>query len=151
MKIKLYVVGKKNSSYQIFINDYIKKINHSLDITFTLINPSGLSGKLARQKDSENIIQRLCDIDTLWLLDETGSQLSSPELAHIIENQNNKSKNLSIVIGGAYGVSDDLKKQADFIWSLSKLVLPHELAWVVVAEQLYRATQINKNSNYHHA
>lgn len=151
MKIKLYVVGKKNSSYQIFINDYIKKINHSLDITFTLINPSGLSGKLARQKDSENIIQRLCDIDIVWLVDETGIQLSSPELAHKIETQNNSSKNLSIVIGGAYGVSDDLKKQADFIWSLSKLVLPHELAWVVVAEQLYRATQINKNSNYHHA
>ena len=60
------------------------------------------------------------------------------------------SKNLSIVVGGAYGINDELRSKANFVWSLSKLVFPHEIAWLLVSEQLYRAGQINKNSGYHH-
>ena len=61
------------------------------------------------------------------------------------------SKNVVILIGGAYGFSEEIREKADFIWSFSKLVFPHMLARTIVAEQTYRAQEIAKGGHYHHA
>jgi 23S rRNA (pseudouridine1915-N3)-methyltransferase len=88
----------------------------------------------------------------VWLLDERGEQLSSPALSKKIEVLKvHAVKNLTLIIGGAYGVDDTLRSRADFIWSLSDLVLPHQLVRLVLAEQLYRAGEIARGSGYHHA
>lgn len=150
MKITLYLTGKKGGNIYNLVLEYIKKANYDTAINLILLNPSGLSDDDARNKESQNIFSKLNKDDILWLLDEKGDQISSVELAQQIEKTKLLSKNLSIVVGGAYGVSNELRSKADFVWSLSKLVFPHEIAWLLLSEQLYRAGQINKNSGYHH-
>lgn len=90
--------------------------------------------------------------DFVILLDEHGKELSSPELAQFIEKRcMDSGKRIVFVIGGAYGVEQSVKDRADFTWSLSKLVFPHELVRLILAEQIYRACTIIKNESYHHA
>ncbi len=150
MKITLYVTGKKGSQLYSLALDYIKKASFGTSIDLVILNPSGQSNEIARNQESKNIISKLNNADLLWILDEKGTQVSSIELAQKIEKTKMISKNLSIVVGGAYGINDELRSKANFVWSLSKLVFPHEIAWLLVSEQLYRAGQINKNSGYHH-
>ena len=89
--------------------------------------------------------------ETVWLLDETGVQLTSPELSEKIETlKNGSTKDLFIIIGGAYGVDKTIKDRVDFNWSLSKLVFPHLLVRLILVEQLYRAHEIARGSGYHH-
>jgi 23S rRNA (pseudouridine1915-N3)-methyltransferase len=86
------------------------------------------------------------------VLDERGKDLSSPELAQFIQSKMDlgHTKSLSFVIGGPYGISDELRQQADFVWRLSKGVFPSDLAWVMVWEQIYRAANILRGTPYHH-
>ncbi len=149
--MRIYFTGKKGSQLYNLSLDYIKKANFDTSIDLVLLNPSGLSNESARNKESQNILTKINKDDVIWLLDEKGSQISSIELAQKIEKTKLIAKNISIVVGGAYGVNDDLRSKADFVWSLSSLVFPHELAWVILSEQIYRAGQINNNSGYHHA
>ena len=88
--------------------------------------------------------------DYVVLTDERGKNISSPDFAHLLENATNNSKNIYIIIGGAYGFDELIRAKADFIWSFSKLVFPHQIARLIVTEQIYRATEILKNSPYHH-
>jgi 23S rRNA (pseudouridine1915-N3)-methyltransferase len=150
VKIRLILIGRKSSAYLDHLDHYTKQINHYIDFSWILLKPSGLSGLQARRKDSANILKAIPKSATVWLLDETGQQLSSPELASKLDNLKNQGQELVLVIGGAYGVNDSLKKRAHFSWSMSKLTLAHEIAWLVTVEQLYRATQISAGTKYHH-
>ena len=105
-----------------------------------------------KKKEGEMIIDFLHKDDYLILLDETGKMLSSPSLAEFIQQRANDSKkNIVFLIGGAYGVDEMVKKRADFTWSLSMLVFPHQLVRLMLSEQLYRACSILKNEKYHHS
>jgi 23S rRNA (pseudouridine1915-N3)-methyltransferase len=85
------------------------------------------------------------------LLDEKGKQMSSTQLATFIEQRANSSiRQLVFLIGGAFGVDDLLKSRANFTWSLSPLVFPHQLVRLILAEQIYRACTIIRNEKYHH-
>ncbi len=87
---------------------------------------------------------------TLVLLDSRGKQLSSEELAEFIRNYRDRgSQELIFSVGPADGWSDETRKQADVLFSLGKMTLPHELARVVVTEQLYRAFTILAGHPYH--
>lgn len=85
-------------------------------------------------------------------LDERGQSLTSPKLAQKIELwQNDPSiKGLSFVVGGPMGLSSQFKTNADMLWSLSPLVMPSDMAWLMVWEQIYRAFSILKGTAYHH-
>ena len=60
------------------------------------------------------------------------------------------SREVIVLIGGAYGFTDEIRVKADFVWSFSKLVFPHALARIMVVEQIYRASQIASGGKYHH-
>ncbi len=90
--------------------------------------------------------------DFVILLDETGKELSSPELAQFIEKRcMDSGKRVVFVVGGAYGATQEMKDRADFTWALSKLVFPHEIVRIILSEQVYRACTIIRNEKYHHA
>ena len=90
--------------------------------------------------------------DYLVLLEERGKQMNSEGLAAFIQLRGNESvKNIIFLIGGAYGVSDAIMQRANYTWSLSALVFPHQLVRLIVAEQVYRACSINRNEKYHHS
>jgi 23S rRNA (pseudouridine1915-N3)-methyltransferase len=84
------------------------------------------------------------------VLDERGEQITSRDLARKLTNwELQRTKAVAFLIGGADGHSDELRRKADWRWSLSPLTLQHELALVVLLEQLYRARCINAGTPYH--
>jgi 23S rRNA (pseudouridine1915-N3)-methyltransferase len=85
-------------------------------------------------------------------LDERGKQASSEGLATFIQARANEStKHLIFLIGGVYGIDEGVLKRANFKWSLSQLVFPHQLVRLILAEQVYRACTILRNEKYHHS
>ena len=112
-----------------------------------LNNPSDI-----RKKESEMILNYIRKEDCLVVLDERGKQWSSEGLAGFIQSKANEStKQIVFLIGGAYGLDETVMKRADFKWSLSQLVFPHQLVRLILAEQLYRACTIIRNEKYHHS
>ena len=152
MNILIISVGKKHSKQlEDAINDYSQRINHYVGLNWEYIKPSGLYEPEARKSESENIISRLNIHDEVWLLDERGKTLNSPEIANMLNEQIISSKKrLVIIIGGAYGVDECLRERANLVWSLSPLVFPHQLVRLILVEQLYRAYSILNGSKYHH-
>ncbi|HPR10685.1 MAG TPA: 23S rRNA (pseudouridine(1915)-N(3))-methyltransferase RlmH, partial [Candidatus Saccharibacteria bacterium] len=113
---------------------------------------SSLAAQAARKQESQKLLQIVKPSDMVWLLDERGEQISSPALAAKLNvMQLHAVRNIAIIIGGAYGVDDTVRSRASWVWSLSSLVFPHQLVRLLLVEQLYRATQINKGTGYHHA
>lgn len=152
MQIVVLAVGKKHDAQLVaVINDYSERVCRTAKFSWEFIAPSGLANNLARHDESARLLERCKPDDTVWLLDEVGTALSSPELADRLEAvQNASTQRLVIIIGGAYGVDDTLRQRAHFTWSLSKLVFPHQIVRLLLAEQLYRAYEINRGSGYHH-
>ena len=155
MKITILAIGKKHDPMLISaIEDYSKRLTHYCKLGWRLveakISPS-MSIEEIKKSETEVLIAQISPQDKIILLDETGTQLSSTENAQAIQKHLNKAtSHLVFVIGGAYGVTDELKQKADFIWGLSKLVLPHQLVRLVLIEQLYRAFTILAGEKYHH-
>lgn len=111
---------------------------------------SSLTDIRARQEESQRILLRVNASDYVILLDERGESIDSPELSSLLLKLLETSQDVVIVIGGAYGVDDTVVKRANFVWSLSKLVFPHQLVRLILTEQLYRAQEIASSNPYHH-
>lgn len=129
---------------------YQKRLRAPWNIEWVLLANSSLEGSRARQEESERILKHIKPDHFVILLDERGNNLSSPELSALLEEQFTHGQPVVIIIGGAFGVSSELRERADIVWSLSKLVFPHQLVRLVLTEQLYRAQEIAKGSGYHH-
>jgi 23S rRNA (pseudouridine1915-N3)-methyltransferase len=106
------------------------------------------SGK-AVAAEGDLILARVDKSELLVLLDERGRQLGSRDLADRLAQWQGDGRDLCFLIGGPDGVSDACRQRADFTWSLSKLTLPHGLARVLLAEQLYRAHSLQSGHPYH--
>ncbi|MFZ9718619.1 MAG: 23S rRNA (pseudouridine(1915)-N(3))-methyltransferase RlmH [Chitinophagaceae bacterium] len=156
MKIALWSVGKTNEPYvQSGIAEFTKRLNHYYTAEWQFIstpkNASTLSENELKRKEGEAILGLLQKDDFLVALHEHGKQLTNEELAFMIQQRSNEStRRIVFLIGGAYGLSDDILKRANLQWSLSKLVFPHQLVRLILAEQLYRACTILRNEKYHH-
>ena len=86
------------------------------------------------------------------LLDENGKIMSSPELSETLRKPLENGRDVVLVIGGAFGhFSDEILARANTVWSLSKLVFPHQICRLIVSEQIYRAQEIALGHPYHHA
>jgi 23S rRNA (pseudouridine1915-N3)-methyltransferase len=156
MKITIYCFGKENETY---IKEgtelFTKRIKHYYPIEWQILpipkNASVLSIIEYKKKEADNLITKLEKDDYIICLDENGKMLSSPDVGkQIIKAANLSSKRLLLIIGGAYGIDKTILQKANFIWSLSALVFPHQLVRLILAEQLYRACSINNNEKYHH-
>lgn len=134
---------------------FTKRINHYFRVEWTIIPTPKNAGMLSemdlKKREGEMVLEFLNKNDCLVLLDENGKQFSSEDLAQFIQLRANESvQQLIFLIGGAFGVSDEVKKRANYTWSLSKLVFPHQLVRLILAEQVYRACTILRNEKYHH-
>lgn len=105
----------------------------------------------ARARDSEamTLLRKLKAAEQVVLLDEKGRQFTSRELSTRVNDWQIAGADLAFVIGGPDGVSDAVRERADLTWSLSSLTLPHGLARVLFAEQLYRAWSLTTGHPYH--
>ena len=157
MKFQLWTIGKNHDAFvKEGIELFTKRISNYYPVDWNIIsspkNAATLGETDLKKKEGEIITGLLQKEDYLVLLEENGKQLSSEELAGFIQSRANESiKNIIFLIGGAFGVSDAVKSRANYQWSLSKLVFPHQLVRLILAEQIYRACSINRNEKYHHS
>src|SRR6218665_2681308 len=151
MKIQFWSVGRIHESYvKEGIEVFSKRINHYFSAEWQIIaspkNAATLLPHELKLKEGEIILNALKKEDYLVVLDERAKQLSSEGLAGFIQQRANESeKNIVFLIGGAFGVSDAVLQRANFKWSLSQLVFPHQLVRLILAEQVYRACSIIRN------
>ncbi len=157
MKIQFWSVGKAHESHvKDGIEMFTKRISHYYPVEWQIIpmpkNAGSLSDADLKIKEGEIILNAIKKDDYLVLLDERGKQVNSEGLAGFLQQRANESvKNIVFLIGGAFGVSEDVFKRADYKWSLSQLVFPHQLVRLILAEQIYRACTIMRNEKYHHS
>ena len=157
MKLQFWTVGKTHESYvKEGIEVFTRRISNYYSVQWQIIpmpkNAGMMSEMDLKLKEGELILNFLKKEDYLVLLDERGKQMNSEGLAAFIQQRANESeKNLVFLIGGAYGVSEEVTKRANYKWSLSQLVFPHQLVRLILAEQVYRACSIIRNEKYHHS
>jgi 23S rRNA (pseudouridine1915-N3)-methyltransferase len=147
VRIKVAWVGKtKTAAIQTLTENYLERISRYAEIASLALKDEAAVLSLAR---GERRGERSKDRHKLILLDSPGKQLSSEELARFLEREQMGAVPLLFAVGGADGFSDQARRQAAFVLSLGRMTLPHELARVVLLEQLYRAFTILKNHPYH--
>lgn len=142
MKLKIAWIGKtKDPAIQSLTTEYLKRISRYVEAEGL---PLADEAALLKLRDKSR------PVHTLVLLDSKGKQLSSEELAEFLQNhQDRNPQPLVFAIGPADGFSDAARKAANTSLSLGKMTLPHELARVVLLEQVYRAFTILKGHPYH--
>ena len=143
MKIKVAWIGKtKEPAIQTLTDEYLKRISRYAEVAGLAVKDEAAVLLLARG-------ERQRERYKLVLLDARGKQLSSEELAEFLAGEQLKAVPLLFAIGGADGFTEETRRQAAFVMSLGKMTLPHELARVVLVEQVYRAFTILKKHPYH--
>lgn len=147
MKLLLISPGKPHAlEYRDAIAEYEKRLSSALPIEWAFPTPG------TKESEGDAILKLLKPDDTVILLDERGKDIDSPGLATLLDTYLNEStKRLVFIIGGAFGVSDEVTARASRTLKLSSLVFPHMLVRLILVEQLYRAHSIRTGGKYHHA
>ncbi|PLX96998.1 MAG: 50S rRNA methyltransferase [Desulfuromonas sp.] len=154
MKLTLLCVGKLSSPWlRDGAEDYQARIRRYLPLNVVELKEEkgGKKGdpRQVRDGEGERLLQRLGSDVPLLVLDENGKGCSSEELAQLLENRMlNGTQELAFVIGGAYGLSDAVKKRGKLL-SLSRMTLTHQMARLLLCEQIYRGLTIIRNEPYH--
>lgn len=148
MKFRFVWIGKtKEKNWRALQEEYLKRLSFFVKFDITEIKDS-LAHEIV-EAESKRILENVNQSNFVCLLDVLGKEISSHELAGTIEKwQNRGLKEIAFVIGGSYGVSSEVVEKADYSLSLSRLTLTHEMARVVLIEQLYRAFTIIKGFPY---
>lgn len=154
MHIRLIAVGDRQPSWVdeavgIYTGRYPREWKFRLDTIATARRSKSDKSNNAREAEGEHILNKLGSNEQVVLLDERGKQLTSQKLATRLSDWQGDGRDLCFIIGGPDGVSSACRERADSIWSLSDLTLPHGLARVLFAEQLYRAWSLHSGHPYH--
>ncbi|WP_448826191.1 23S rRNA (pseudouridine(1915)-N(3))-methyltransferase RlmH [Capnocytophaga bilenii] len=156
MNIKLIAIGKTDSAaLQQLISTYEKRlvryINFELQLLPDIKNSKSLTEELQKIKEGELILSNVESSHYLILLDERAKEYTSVAFADELQKKMNTSiKQLTFVIGGPYGFSQEVYSRANGKLSLSKLTFSHQMIRLFFIEQLYRAFTILRNEPYHH-
>jgi len=151
MPIKIIAVGKKHEPWVVDgIDRYQKRLKRPFQVEWVLLPHSSQTDITARHDESGRILSRLNADDYVALLDEKGKNIDSPSLSKLLLTPLETSKQVVIIIGGAYGVDETVIQRSNFVWSLSHLVFPHQLVRLILIEQIYRAQEIASGNPYHH-
>jgi 23S rRNA (pseudouridine1915-N3)-methyltransferase len=154
MHIRLLAVGDRQppwveDAFRAYTGRFPREWKFRLDVVPTVRRPKNDRSKKARDAEGEQILGKLHAGERLVLLDERGRQLDSKGLSASLADWQSDGRDVCFVIGGPDGVPDACRQRADFTWSLSSLTLPHGLARVLLAEQLYRAHSLQTGHPYH--
>lgn len=149
--IKIVCVGKiKEKYFKDAINEYIKRIGKYTKLEIIEINDlDRLNIADILKKEGEAILKHIKDRDYVVTLEIEGIKMNSIELASKIDNMLFQNSNITFVIGGSYGLSDEVKNRSNFKLSFSDFTFPHQLFRVILLEQIYRSFKINNNESYH--
>lgn len=149
--IKIICVGKiKEKFYKEAIEEYKKRISKYTKLNIIEVEDINLNNEqLIKQKEKELILKQLEKKDFIITLEIEGKELSSIELSKKIEELEITNPNITFIIGGSYGIDEEIKKMSNYKLSFSKLTFPHQLFRVILLEQIYRSYKIKNNESYH--
>jgi len=149
MKIIILAVGKeKDFSGHELVREYTDRISHYCSCEWKFISTSNQQEENARILD---VLDKDGSGSHVFALDEKGKEYTSQVFANQIQVRMNESvKTLFFIIGGSYGLSDEVRLRAHTVMALSKLTFPHQLVRLILVEQLYRAFTIIRGEKYHH-
>ena len=156
--MKLITVGKlKDKALTALVDEYVKRLKpyekvEILEVADMMAPASNSDAQNEQVKkiEGERVLSKINENEYVILLDLWGESISSEQLAAKIEKiYTYQSSNLTFVIGGSLGLSPELVKRADFRWKLSDCTFTHQMVRVLVLEQFYRATMINRHMPYH--
>ena len=146
--IKIICVGKIKENYlREAILEYKKRLSKYTKLEIIELEDESKNNILELEK--EKIIKYINSKDYIITLEIEGKELTSVELANKISNVFITNPNITFIIGGSYGLHDEIKKISNLSLSFSKLTFPHQLFRVMLLEQIYRAFKINNNETYH--
>ena len=142
MKFRFIWIGKtKDKNWKALQDEYLERLSHFVKCEIVEVRDS--AHHETKEIEGKRILELLNQKSFVCLLDVTGRSISSPKMAKEIEKWQNRSlKEITFIIGGADGISDEVRKIADFMLSLSFMTFTHDMARVIVLEQLYRAYTI---------
>lgn len=141
--IRIIAGGRKHLDWvNMAVAEYQKRLKKPFNIEWQFYDEDKLLKYLEKWPFSGH--------EFVMVLDERGLNISSVELANKINKQFVDGKGVVILIGGAFGFTDEIRAKANFVWSLSKLVFPHQLVRAILSEQIYRAQEISLGGKYHH-
>ncbi len=157
MKIYFWSVGKTHETYvKEGIEIFTKRISNYYPVEWKIFpsakNAASSTEEEIKKIEATTLFNAIQPGDVLVALDENGKQWNSKDLAGFIEQKANESvKNIIFLIGGAYGLHKTILDKCKYRWCLSKLVFPHQLVRLILAEQVYRVCTIIRNEKYHHS
>jgi 23S rRNA (pseudouridine1915-N3)-methyltransferase len=157
VKLRVIALGHRMPEWiNTGFDDYARRMPREMPLALTELKPEARgdktsAGDIARilEHEAQRIEAALPKGGLTVVLDETGAAVTTQQLAGKITRWRDDGRDIAFVIGGADGTAATLKKNADWLWSLSPLTLPHGLVRVILAEQLYRAASILGNHPYH--
>lgn len=152
MKVRLVSVGKDRSGlFEPGVREYAQRLSHYC--RFELLElPDARKAKDpagAMAEEAKSILDKVKPGETLVALDERGKALTSRALAQVLGQLASQGRDVAFVVGGAEGLGEEVRRRAQLVLSLSAMTLPHRLARLVVAEQLYRAFTLLRGEPYH--
>lgn len=149
--IKIICVGKIKEKYLVSaIEEYRKRLSKYTKIEIIELPDYDINNKdVVLEKEKENILKHINNKDYIITLEIEGSELSSEEFAKKIDKIFITNPNITFIIGGSYGLHNQIKNMSDFKLSFSKFTFPHQLFRVILLEQIYRVYKINNNESYH--
>lgn len=157
LNVNLICVGSlKERFFSDAVNEYKKRLSRYCKFNIIELPEEKISDQETQSaiektlfKEGERILQKISKSDYVIAMCIEGKQLSSEELSSKLSDISMTSGTLDFVIGGSWGLSDDVKRRADFKLSVSKMTFPHQLFRVMLCEQIYRAFSITANAKYH--
>ena len=153
MRINLIAVGKKMPGWIADgIEHYKKQLPKNYNFIITTIESQSRKSNSSEQTKSLEerlILEAASDSTLLIALDEQGKQQTSKELSKSIEKWQLNAESVALIIGGADGLSSELKQRCNLIWGLSSFTLTHSMARLLLVEQIYRGYSLLNNHPYH--
>lgn len=155
MRITLLVVGKTTDPrLQSLIEDYQQRLKHYIPFEFVVVpdikNAKTLSQEQLKSAEGQAILSFLTPAMDVLLLDEHGREFRSIEYADFLQKKMGSGKDLTLIIGGAYGFSKEVYNRANGKISLSQMTFSHQMIRLMAIEQIYRAMTILRGEPYHH-
>lgn len=153
MKVVLVAVGRLRPPLRDVCDDYLRRFGKHVTIEEREVREVGATRDPATRRDleGERLLAAVPAGAAITVLDQEGTGYTSEALARCLDGWRTSARDRALLIGGATGFSSAVRQAATDSWSLGPLTLPHEIARVIVAEQLYRASTILRGEPYHRA